>query len=193
MPCVKMEYPSTRSNLLLTVPDRLGNGEISSDEDARRKTQLCQWIGQYIGNTAKLRCVREVYPNAKKQWTHHYHVGVIFPKPTKWKKLWNAKNVTEVYYGIDFRAALVKKGATADQIFEAYFANPSKYKPIDEHGALVCEVEPRPRKRTQPWRKTDSPATRLSAMDDMIAWYASEPAPIPMKVHRLTTPAFERG
>lgn len=177
---------------MLTVPDRLGNGEISSEEDTRRKTLLTRWCGQYLNGQTQFRCVREKYNNPQAGFTHHYHVGITWPKPTKWAKLWAAKNSHDDYRGIDFRAAMVKKGTSADQIFDQYFANPSKYKAIDEHGALVYE-QPDYGKRPSTtychghWLDQ---ATRERICDRLVKYY-DRPCPVPTKRVRITTPAFQ--
>jgi len=129
------------SNLFLTVPQRCGT----------TKETLIRWIRAWRSDMTFFEVVLEPYAKPKAGNTHHFHVGLCFTKIVRGKrephrvrilKFVTACHKSELFTGMNFCIPLVRKGASADQIFTKYFANPSKYKALDEHPTLVPCCDP---------------------------------------------------
>ena len=134
MPMAKMNPTGLYRNFFLTVPDR-----------GVTKDDIVRWVNAWRSDYLYMRVVREPYAKPEAGYTHHYHIGMVFPKRVKFHKFLKACHKSKHYAGMDFRIPLVKKGMSARLIFEKYFKNPSKYKALDEHPLLVRDVPPLPR------------------------------------------------
>ena len=134
MPMAKMNPTGLYQNFFLTVPDR-----------GFTKDDLVRWVDTWRSDYHFMEVVREPYAKPEAGYTHHYHVGMVFPKRVKFLKFLKASHKSKWFAGMDFRIPLVKKGMDARHIFTKYFKDPSKYKALDEHPLLVRDVPPFPR------------------------------------------------
>lgn len=132
MPMVQCNPKGIYQNLFLTVPQRCGT----------TKELLIRWIRAWRSDMTYMEVALEPYAKPTAGNTHHFHVGLCFSQRVRIGKFVKACNKADAFKGMNFCVPLVKKGATAGHIFTKYFANPSKYKALDEHPTLVPCFDP---------------------------------------------------
>lgn len=158
-------------NLFLTVPDR-----------GFDKEQLVDWINAWRKDYIFLEIAREPYskpgpgfthPQRRTEFTHHFHAGLVFQDRVRIGKFVKACNKSKLFLGMDFRIPLVKKGASAVDIFRKYFHNPSKYKALDEEPLLVRNRGPAPCRAPSgiTRRQWEDPVVRAAYCDRVVKYY----------------------